>query len=444
MEEDEEDPYASILEACKRSPCEGLGLTLTNDETESSIVPLPHPLTTQYCRLVDHAAERDGTIILPESIDDYLCHTPEASQHDDHHYTDACMEAHHTPPCVVSYQISSPPSLDLSLPNSQDATNDADSEAHQKQSDSLWLSQLKSLARLELEGFFDHAVSIVTRFRDSKYRLSLSWSPSPSPSPSNLGDKLVGSSPKSRNQAPLKRSKRQYIDVVRSKSCSEKRILGPSSKSKRKNVTGESPFKKHKHRDNNFKSLVASTDADQADSLWLSQLKSMARQEGVFDHAISIITGFRASQYRHSLSPSPMEILDLGPSSKPKRKNVSNRSPLKKHKHCQNNLALQSSKNKMGGGLDETGGVSAIVLSDSDEENHCRVIGTLKGVSFKEPGRLRDDVGGSSRNTENHDKSKGVRSSVGANSSVAGQLKRAASTSKATISLAVSGAVGNN
>ena len=70
-------------------------------------------------------------------------------------------------------------------------------------------------------------------------------------------------------------------------------------------------------------------------------------------------------------------------------------------------MALQSSKNKIGGGLDETGGVSAIVLSDSDEEDHCRVVGKLKGASFKEPGGLRADVGGSLRNTENHDKSKG-------------------------------------
>ncbi|GFY81560.1 hypothetical protein Acr_01g0013690 [Actinidia rufa] len=92
-----------------------------------------------------------------------------------HHHTDFYMEAQHTPPCVVSYQISSPPSLDLSLATSHDSTNDADSETDQKQSDSLWLSQLKSMARQE--GEFDHAASIVIGFRASRNRLSLSPSP---------------------------------------------------------------------------------------------------------------------------------------------------------------------------------------------------------------------------------------------------------------------------
>lgn len=108
---------------------------------------------------------------------------------------------------------------------------------------SLWLSQLKSMATQE-GLFFNHAVSIVTQFRATKYRLSLS------PSPSDSAMKRLGSPPNSRKgEHPLKMPQRDFanpIKVVPSKSSSQKRGLGYSSKSQRKNVSVDPPLKKQK------------------------------------------------------------------------------------------------------------------------------------------------------------------------------------------------------
>ncbi|KAG5538179.1 hypothetical protein RHGRI_018932 [Rhododendron griersonianum] len=122
-------------------------------------------------------------------------------------------------------------------------------------------------------------------------------------------------------------------------------------------------------------------------SLWLSQLKSMATQEGLFfDHAVSIVTQFRASKYRLSLSPSP---------------------------------------------------------SDSAMKHLGSPPNSRKGLR----GGLRADIARTSsatKSTGNLDKSKGLSLAVDANSNVAGQHNRAASSRKATMRAAKSMDVGSS
>lgn len=198
--------------------------------------------------------------------------------------------------------------------------------------------------------FFDHAVSIVTQFRASKYRLSLS------PSPSDSAMKHLGSPPNSRKgEHPLKMPQRDFanpIKVVPSKSSSQKRGLGYSSKSQRKNV---------------------------------------------------------------SVDP-----------------------PLKKQKLCKTILDIESSTCNIGTGSNELERGTVFVLSDS-EQRQSRFIGLRGG--------LRADIARTSsatKSTGNLDKSKGLSLAVDANSNVAGQHKLAASSRKATMRAAKSMDVGSS
>ncbi|KAH7851722.1 hypothetical protein Vadar_015735 [Vaccinium darrowii] len=411
MEEEGNDPYASILQVCKPTiptiiPC----------STSTTITPL-------FMRFVDHSLDADGTIIPPESIDAYLCLSPENEQninnnnndddddciiiddgedHNDSLYiqdkdppTPPCVVSYQIscppiPPCVVSYQILSPPTSMESSPASPDAATDDDGDDHltdfdyyssHTKHDGHWLAQLKSMATQE-GLLLDHSISVVTQFRSSKFWVS---------------------------------------------------------------------------------------------SLCLSQLKSMATQQALsFNHAVCVVTQFRASIYR---SPAPMEITpesrkrehslkmpkrdfadpsNIVPSksssdqrglaslSKSKGKQVLADPPLKKQKHCNTNLdIIESSMCNIGSGLNELERVSVFVVSDSESERLSRFIGLNRGLTAD----ISSSISLATKSTGNLDKSNGPSSFVDANgnrSNVAGQHNLAASTCKATINVAKSKDVGSS
>lgn len=405
MEEEGNDPYASILQVCKPTiptiiPC----------STSTTITPL-------FMRFVDHSLDADGTIIPPESIDAYLCPSPEKEQsinnnddddciiidggqdHNDSLYildkdppTPPCVVSYQiscppTPPCVVSYQVLSPPTSMESSPASPDAATDydhfADSDYYSSQTkhDGLWLAQLKSMATQE-GLLLDHSISVVTQFRSSKFWVS---------------------------------------------------------------------------------------------SLCLSQLKSMATQQSLsFNHAVCVVTQFRAPIYR---SPSPTEItpesrkcehflkmpkrdfanpINVVPSksssdqrglaslSKYKGKKVLADPPLKKQKHCNSNLdIIESSMCNIESGLNELERVSVFVVSDSESERLSKFIGLNTGLTAD----IASSISWATKSTGNLDKSNGLSSFVDANgirSNVAGQHNLAASTCKATINVAKSKDVGSS
>lgn len=216
-------------------------------------------------------------------------------------------------------------------------------------------------------------------------------------------------------------------------------------------------------------SLSPSSDS----TLCLSQLNSMATQEGLFfHHAVSFVTQFRASKYRLSLSPShsamkrlcslpnsrkgehplnmqkrdfanPIKVVPpkssshnrgLGYLSKSQRKNVSVDPPLKKQKLCNTNLDIESSTCSIGTGSNELERGTVFV----SEQRQSRFIGLGGGL------RADIDRTSSAKSTGNLDKSKGLSSAVDANSNVGGQHNLAASSRKATMSAAKSVDVGSS